>query len=110
MSPLLDMLTACKAQANAFNDENNYEEKVDAEYEDESEAQSPNGAESPNGNSASTSTKEKVKDDIGQYLGSLSDGTEIRSQGLPVETVKAIKAHMKHCQHTVDRECTFFCH
>ena len=42
MSPLLDMLTSCKAQADALNDENTAEEKVDAEYEDESGAESPN--------------------------------------------------------------------
>ena len=45
--------------------------------------------------------------DKGQFLGYAWDGTEVRSNGLPVDTVRQIKAIYQECVHTVNRECTF---
>ena len=45
--------------------------------------------------------------DKGQFLGYMWEGTEFRFKGLPVDTVKQIKAIYQECVHTVDRECTF---
>ena len=45
--------------------------------------------------------------DKGQFLGDMREGTRVRYKGLPVDTVKQIKAIFQECVHTVDRECTF---
>ena len=45
--------------------------------------------------------------DKGVFIGFRYDGTEIRSKGLPVETVKQLIAIAQECQHIVDRKCTF---
>ena len=39
----------------------------------------------------------------GVFIGFRYDGTEIRSKGLPVETVKQLMAIAQECKHIVDR-------
>ena len=41
--------------------------------------------------------------DKGVFIGFRYDGTEIRSKGLPVETVKQLMAIAQECKHIVDR-------
>jgi hypothetical protein len=53
-----------------------------------------------------TPSKDAEKD-RGQFLGYMWEGTEVLSKGLPVDTVKQIKAIYQECVHTVDREGTF---
>ena len=49
------------------------------------------------------SKKDPSPPDSGVFIGFHYDGTEIRSKGLPVETVKQLKNIAQECQHIVDR-------
>ena len=84
-----------------------------SEYEkEESEAEDVGGNNSPDDARASTpdaknGAKTNTKEDVGYYLCSTPDGTEIYSKGLDTSLCIQIKDAMEECKHSIKRDCTF---
>ena len=103
---LVEKIEDMKKEADAANAEDvaeaaEYEEDSDHMDDDLQASKVPMGSKGP-----LTPSKDTDRDE-GQFLGYAWDGTEVRSKGLPVDTMRQTKAIYQECVHTVNRECTF---
>ena len=84
------------ANAEDVAEDEEYEEDSDNMGDDLQASKVLKGSQGP-----LTPSKDTEKD-TGQFIGYMWEGTEVRSKGLPVDTVKQIKAIFQECVHTVD--------
>lgn len=113
---LAEQIAAVAKEAEALNIEAPEEDsgKKDlSEYEKEdSEAEDGDGNNSSDDAGASTpdaknGAKTNNKEDVGYYLCSTPNGTEIYSKGLDTTLCRQIKEAMEECKHSIKRDCTF---